>query len=1046
MSFPTLDTTAQTGLVPQTLLGIDASGNIAVSLNTDTGLVLQNQATNNSISIGQGGIVFDISGSVTTLNQNGFSPSIVQPATTQTGTATFEDVSGGLWSVPNFTYTPYSNGFQLDIVEETKASEDDINIHGSQIKLTSTNRVTQTEIGHSYLNSAGLISTSTYNTGTQDVTRNTTYSSTGIQIDDSLTLNESSFTANNLTIGCLTSNAFTAVNLDNILIADNSSNSITIYGDSIVPSSTTATIGTSVNPIGEIYTTDIKPTTITDASNNTGTAGQVLSSTSSGIKWVTGGGGGGVSVTNDNTIGGGLVFTDTSNNLYYNSGTSLATNKDGGDGIVVSTQYKNPTNYVETFLNETGLSQKNTDTTIPATQTTIRLDSGGLSFNTMPNGVETIRLNTNDLAITTSDVVGTTYTQIKPNYGQFHGTTSDTYISTDSIYSTNPNATLGTPDYPFKELYVTNNSLYIGDAVLSSSGTAINLPAGTKIGTNTALANKASNDSSIVLGANAGAGTIGGGSIAIGDSAAYQNSGPYSVAIGNQAGAINSGLSSTSIGNLAGASNAGEGSLALGASAGNSSSGKASVAIGENAGFLNSGDYSISIGHHAGDNSQGSRSIAIGAYAKSTQPQSIILNAPAVVSPASPFVASTSGFFVNPVRINPSTGSDPVYSVSYDASTCEIIAVTGGGSAGPTGPTGPQGIQGVTGATGPQGIQGVTGATGPQGPAPPNGISGQVLVSSGGSSVTWSPQILTYPPINVPASVQTYGSSQPPSVPNAYQYNADTYDGWYYSNYRTGINIGWNLPLSKNLFTNYTGYDASGVQANWLQQAYVCFTSATTTSAINLTFYTQQDVSGGFYKSKFSAIYSQPILANTPYIAYYDFSGSTLPPPQKLLHTPIVMSKSPVGIVGDFYGETCRQFAVSTNTNASAGSDAVIVSEAGVIINDGVNPPYRQPFQFLGASVQPLNPSSVTSLVSSVSLAPTTSQNGYTFVPVVASLVLGSVASGSIVAGYSISFLNYTALGSPSSITITYNGSSTYTITANQAVTFAWSVSSWALV
>jgi hypothetical protein len=96
-----------------------------------------------------------------------------------------------------------------------------------------------------------------------------------------------------------------------------------------------------------------------------------------------------------------------------------------------------------------------------------------------------------------------------------------------------------------------------------------------------------------------------------------------------------------------------------------------------------------------------------------------------------------------------------------------------------------------------------------------------------------------------------------------------------------------------------------------------------------------------------------------------------------------------------------------------------------------------------------LNPSSVTSLVSSIALAPTTGQNGYTFIPVIPAVILGSLVSGSsIIAGYSVSFLNYTALGSPASITITYNGSSTYTITStsNQAVTFSWAGSSWSLV
>ena len=798
----------------------------------------------------------------------------------------------------------------------------------------------------------------TYQNGIDNIA---SYLSTGIELTNNLNQSISSLVPEQLQLSSNTDVNQVTINSSSVFVQNNALNTLTITGNSIVPGSTnTASIGSSSNRLSEIYTTDINPTTITDGFSSVGGSGQVLSSTSTGLEWITP-----VSAPVDPVAGelGSVVF---------NSG-----------GVLYNTPH----------------------------------------WNFAPNGT-------------------------LPN--QYDLTCQGNFIpSADNVYS------LGTPTNRFKDLHVAGATIYIGDASISATGTAVSLPTGTTVGSGTVAADNSASPSSIAIGLDAGAygggiqnafigyqagQTNGGGqnvtcigyqagqqapqglSTSIGSQAGQQGAGLYSTNIGGNAGSQYPANYSTNIGYRAGEVGAGQFSVNIGLEAGTNNSVSQTqncIAIGRSAGNSNQGagypasGYCIAIGNNAGK-SQAPLSVCIGNNAQTSAQGSIVLYSP--TNPALPFTATTAGFFANPVRINPSTGSDTIYSVSYDSNTCEIIA------------------------------------TNPLPALPSGGIPGQVLVSAGGSTAIWSPQILTYPPINVPATGQTYGTSQPPSVPNAYQYNSDIYDGWYYSNYRTGINIGWNMPLSRNLFTNYTGFDSSGIQANWLQQAYVCFTSTTTTSAVNLTFYTQQDTTGGFYKSKFSAIYNQPILANIPYIAYYNFTGSTLSPPQKLLHTPLAMSKSPVGIIGNFYGETCRQFSVSTSSTASAGSDAVIVSEAGVIINDGINPPYRQPFQFLGASVQPLNPSSVTSVVTSIALAPIIGQNGYTFLPVIPAVTLGGLVSGAnIVAGYTISFLNYTAYGSPASIAISYNGSSTYTITSNQAVTFSWTGNlstggTWALV
>ena len=1089
MSFPSLDLNAQTGLVPTSILGIDATGNVAVSLNTDNGLVLQNQATNNSITIGQGGIVFDISGTITTLNQDGFNPSLIKPATTQTGIGTFEDNTGTLYTAPNFVYTPsHSTDYQLDITQLDSPNPGDItnlNVSGNGLSLTTTygggvqkdieinqNRVLVNDIdqtGATSLNFDGLyIYGQGYNNPQTSYFRDDTKIATSLTIPD--TINNISTT--------LTSSALNIIDAANNITGSISNASVQFYDP-------TSSASFSTNGITAQHNTQsvaVLPQQIALQNNPSGGPSNPYF----------------------------VQYIDQSQ-YFTGNGDNIVSYGSGGIGIGTPQNYGNPGQVLSStglglqWVNQSGgggLAPPVPPTTGQAGQ--IVFDSGGVLYDTphwtfAPNGTT-------------------------PSQYDLQGQ-GNIIPTTDNVY------TLGTPTKRFNHLWVGPGSINIGDAVMSSTGTSISLPTGTTIGTNTALANKAPNDSSIVLGANAGTGTIGGSSIALGDSAAYQNSGVYSVAIGNQAGAINSGNSSTSIGNLAGASNAGQGSLALGSSAGNSSSGIAAVAIGENAGFQNSGNYSISIGHHAGDNSQGERSIAIGPYAKSTQPQSIILNAPAVVSPANPFIASTSGFFVNPVRINPSTGTDPVYSVSYDASTCEIIAVSGGGSAGPTGPTGPtgangndgatgptgpqgiqgatgptgangndgatgatgpQGIQGATGATGangndgatgatgatgptgangndgatgatgPQGIQGATGATGPTGSFPsPQGATGTYLVSLGGTNFGWSNQVITAPAIVLPPTPLVYGG--PPSVapvrPDPVQTGLTSYDGWFYQNYNTGTNIDWGCPLSLNTFSN-TAYSGSSPNSNTLLTAYVCFVSLTTTSSVNLVFYTQPATSPNFYKSKFAAVYSQPIIAGQPYIAYYNFDGNYLTnPPQKWLHTPIQMTKSPVGIVGNFYNEDLLKMSISTSSTQGANKDCFIVSEAGVIIADGTNSPYRQPFILTGASIQSsyVNGTylAITTNSGSASQAITAALNQSTFLLVptifsagppqvwnsITALTLTLTGISSVANSY-ITIVNQNINNNPyqtTPVVITYpgaTGSTTYTLPLNQSITF----------
>ena len=318
-------------------------------------------------------------------------------------------------------------------------------------------------------------------------------------------------------------------------------------------------------------------------------------------------------------------------------------------------------------------------------------------------------------------------------------------------------------------------------------------------------------------------------------------------------------------------------------------------------------------------------------------------------------------------------------------------------------------------------------------------MTGTYLVSQGGTNFSWSNFPITLPPIVIPATAGTYGSSNPPGLPNPYLYGSQIYDGWFFENYKTGINIGWACPLSTLSFTTNGTPAALSLNSNSLYQGYVCFTSNTTTSSVNLVFYTQPATGGNFYKSRWTWIYNGPILANTPYIAYINFNNNIYTqPPQKLLHTPIATSVSPVGKIGNFYGEQLYYMSVSSNSIQSAFSDSFVVSEAGIIYTDGVQP-VRQPFQFLGSSVQPLNAPSLLVLVGA-SYTPGLAQNGYTLIPAATStFLLNSLTGGvGVLNGYALTIFCYPTAGSLTSITITYNTTSTIVITSNQSVSFSW--------
>jgi hypothetical protein len=250
-------------------------------------------------------------------------------------------------------------------------------------------------------------------------------------------------------------------------------------------------------------------------------------------------------------------------------------------------------------------------------------------------------------------------------------------------------------------LYLGNNT-YLSPANLGSFSPITNIPASPVFTTyivpsdagsnwaswaasqNVNIANFAiSNISSIVVTNNASVGTLNGvylkdgnagTSLAIGVSAGFANQQTGSIAIGSNAGTSNLCPNSIAIGvSAASLQTAGTQSnrIAIGTNAGYSNQLSGAIAVGSNAGNVSQGIQAIAIGWGAGVTNQGNNAIAIGTSAGSlNQPSnSIILNA----SESTPLNATTSGFFVAPVRNN--TGITSYSLLAYSASS-EVFAVS----------------------------------------------------------------------------------------------------------------------------------------------------------------------------------------------------------------------------------------------------------------------------------------------------------------------------------------------------------------------------------
>ena len=339
------------------------------------------------------------------------------------------------------------------------------------------------------------------------------------------------------------------------------------------------------------------------------------------------------------------------------------------------------------------------------------------------------------------------------------------------------------------------------------------------------------------------------------------------------------------------------------------------------------------------------------------------------------------------------------------------------GSTGSTGPTGATGLQGPTGATG---LQGSTGASFNIG----EGITGQVITSTGGTGYQWSSQVINNTssikklqyasPLRVANSPTIYGTlpSSPPMIPSIGAINSG-FNGWYYKNISSVYNnIGWSI-----------GFQPSNYIVSNLKGFYFTFVSLTTTSKPFISVYTlPAQAPGGFYNSRRSyvpAIAPATITAGIPYIYYYMFDSS-YPVPFKYVHQPVSLTLSAVNPVGAFGpNELLYFFSINTNSISVANTEELIIGESGVIIDDGTGT-LIQPFSFNQSDVY--SPNSYGVVLQSSNLTPTLINNGTTYVAGANFTILNTGLSG-VPAGFYIRLQ-----GSNIDRVITYNGASTFTL------------------
>jgi hypothetical protein len=188
--------------------------------------------------------------------------------------------------------------------------------------------------------------------------------------------------------------------------------------------------------------------------------------------------------------------------------------------------------------------------------------------------------------------------------------------STGLLPGANVTYNLGSATRQWKDLWLSNSTLYLGGfpvtvsnaGVLSVNGSPVTSSYG-NANVSTLLAAFGSN--TIVTTGNISSGNISTGRITLTNGAVIRDTAGDAVAIGQQAGETSQGNYAVAMGFQAAITSQGTGAVAIGREAGNAQ-GAYAVAIGQEAGFSGQGSGAIAIGLEAGETDQGEDSVAIG--------------------------------------------------------------------------------------------------------------------------------------------------------------------------------------------------------------------------------------------------------------------------------------------------------------------------------------------------------------------------------------------------------------------------------------------------
>ena len=185
---------------------------------------------------------------------------------------------------------------------------------------------------------------------------------------------------------------------------------------------------------------------------------------------------------------------------------------------------------------------------------------------------------------------------------------SNLTVGGDVLPSVANGGDLGSSTLPWRSLYVSNNTIYIG-------GTAVGIDANGNLTTNGTTVG--GSGSTLVNGAN----TVSLGStgiLTLPNGAVIRETAGDAVAFGQGAGETSQGNYAVAIGSSAGNEGQGNGAVAIGESSGETDQGLQAVAIGSTAGVTSQGDYAVAIGSSAGNEGQGVSAVAIGIFAGET--------------------------------------------------------------------------------------------------------------------------------------------------------------------------------------------------------------------------------------------------------------------------------------------------------------------------------------------------------------------------------------------------------------------------------------------